>query len=1075
MTLLGEIATLALRRLASRLADPAIIKLSCPEHRGAFLERHRAVVCNHSSQAAQRACLALEIAFADEARWERIAAALPREQTDPFRRQARALRGVFVAAGMGGAGVRVAPCLGDARRAASEANNMDEEDVVTLATSVHVASTDGDADEEVSALAVLAEQMSDSGQAPLADLLTCRSRYGELLLVGLADYFLCRALQADPQLGHDFVFIHLEQADELWNDDLGVLAEVIEQQGPAVIAALDRPAGPAVSGYTSADSEDAELERQFQRGLDRYLVADYEGAIPCFTAALRLDPECAPLYAYRGDAYRLLCEYDRAIADYSAALRWNPASAPVLAQRAAAQRRKGDLPQAIADASAALALDPKHATAFTCRADAQLALSAFDEAIADYTAAIELQPPTAWAQLGRGTAQLRKGNYDAAVADFTRVLALDPHQVSALLQRGDACRLKGDLAQAIVDYTEVLRHHPRNAMAYRHRAQAHERNGDDVRAILDFSRALRIDPTDAPARCSRGVLFRRRGNLPRALSDLDEVLRHSPKNETALFNRARISLARGLFHKALADLDAAINGNPNLIAAYLARALAHDRLRQFPQGIQNCGRALLLDKRCATAWLIRGVISSHAGHYPQAIADLTEAIALDPEFPQAYQERGTAHVLAGAPEPALADYTRLIALVPRRAVAYANRGIIYQLHGDHEAALGDFSHALRLDPQCMLAGSHQNLSDTVRDKTTRLLADYAEGIRPPQPRRSLAPQPEAGHRRPAAPVPADADAGAGDVAPSNTTIGEAPASETLAPSTRPRKPHTEIRRKAQETLEHIAPAALPTQTEISAPRQGAEIATEAGAAQELLTLDDTNSAAVASAGQAVEPRPAPAPIALPPLQCPLCREIGVPAERLEAGRVRCGNCKAVYMPTAASFLAAAPKSSPSAKAVLNKYKPKRATRDEDDDEPRFTGRQKLTGLAAAAMILLVAGYFFFPTFGGAGGSTPITVAASAEDLLRDFTINKVGAAKKYTLGYVLVSGEVAEVYRDKRPRIRFKGDDKAKFYVEAVFTHPNDLKEIEKGHKLTVRGECEGWQKNIVEITLCKAVEKPAP
>ena len=163
-----------------------------------------------------------------------------------------------------------------------------------------------------------------------------------------------------------------------------------------------------------------------------------------------------------------------------------------------------------------------------------------------------------------------------------------------------------------------------------------------------------------------------------------------------------------------------------------------------------------------------------------------------------------------------------------------------------------------------------------------------------------------------------------------------------------------------------------------------------------------------------------------------------------------------------------------AKLNLSKWKRGKAARDEVDDEPRMTRRQKLILIAAAAAVVLGAGYYFFPTFGGAGGGIPIAATVSADELLRDFSINRVGAAKKYTIGHVVVSGEVTEVFRDKRPRIRFKSDDKSKFFVEAVFPHVNDLKEIEKNKKLTVRGECEGWQKNIVEITLCKVVAQEA-
>src|SRR5262249_11790841 len=241
----------------------------------------------------------------------------------------------------------VAHGLAAARRAMLQAQN--DEASCGASGSLASASADADTDDELPAVEALGGELRRGGQIPLAPLLKCPSRYGEVLLVGLADYFLCRALQADAELSQEFVFVHLEQAEELWKDDLGAMANLIEMHAAAVAGALDGPP-EAAAHVAPANPKDAELERQFQLGLQRYLVADFEGANQFFTGALRLDPQCVPLYAYRGDSYRLLGEYDRAIGDYSAALRLNPASAPVLAQRAATYRLKGELQQAIADA-----------------------------------------------------------------------------------------------------------------------------------------------------------------------------------------------------------------------------------------------------------------------------------------------------------------------------------------------------------------------------------------------------------------------------------------------------------------------------------------------------------------------------------------------------------------------------------------------------------------------------------------------------------------------------------------------------------------------------------------------------
>src|SRR5207247_4864507 len=58
---------------------------------------------------------------------------------------------------------------------------------------------------------------------------------------------------------------------------------------------------------------------------------------------------------------------------------------------------------------------------------------------------------------------------------------------------------------------------------------------------------------------------------------------------------------------------------------------------------------------------------------------------------------------------------------------------VHQFRGDHEPAVADFGKALQLDPQCILAGWHQNFADSARRRTTQLLADYIEGLRPALP------------------------------------------------------------------------------------------------------------------------------------------------------------------------------------------------------------------------------------------------------------------------------------------------------------------------------------------------------
>ncbi len=60
------------------------------------------------------------------------------------------------------------------------------------------------------------------------------------------------------------------------------------------------------------------------RGCIPFSKGYYDEAIPWFTKAIRVDPECGRAYDLRGQAYMATGEYRRAIRDFDAAVRLNP-------------------------------------------------------------------------------------------------------------------------------------------------------------------------------------------------------------------------------------------------------------------------------------------------------------------------------------------------------------------------------------------------------------------------------------------------------------------------------------------------------------------------------------------------------------------------------------------------------------------------------------------------------------------------------------------------------------------------------------------------------------------------------
>jgi hypothetical protein len=386
------------------------------------------------------------------------------------------------------------------------------------------------------------------------------------------------------------------------------------------------------------------------------------------------------------------------------------------------------------------------------------------------------------------------------------------------------------------------------------------------------------------------------------------------------------------------------------------------------------------------------------------------------------------------------------------------------VQGQHAEAVADFARALELNPRTIMAGWHQNLGDGIRRRTTQLLADYIEGLWP----RATEARPD---RRREAAVSVRTPA----FSPDGETTAEYPA---VAPPKR-------IRRNRP-----AAPVSAETETATVPPtdKDSADAAPDDALAVELLLQDDEEKdTTTESAGADVtEADAASEPAVQPPMlvQCPNCKVIAVPAERLPDRRVRCAGCRCAFLPAhisssiAALKAAQAPKPAKLGMARPNPAKPAKAKQAEadDDDRPRFTLHQKGIVGAAAAVVGFVLLYYFFPTFDASGANAPVTLAkTSADELLKEYTKNRVDAAKKFGTGPIVVSGEVTDVFRDKRPRIRFKAGDASRFFVEASFSHANDMKDIQKHQTISVRGECDGWQKNVVEVTLCKVVAHEPP
>ena len=164
---------------------------------------------------------------------------------------------------------------------------------------------------------------------------------------------------------------------------------------------------------TASDNKtDAKL--RFLRGLDFYLVQDFENAISDYTAAIVADDSFMPAYFDRALARYKQLEYQKAESQMDKnAGNVLPSGASVVVKNADYELVKNDLDQVIK-------LAPDFAYAYYNRANLFAMLGDYHAAIVDYNKVLELDADFADAYYNRGLTYIYLGNNQQGIADLSK-------------------------------------------------------------------------------------------------------------------------------------------------------------------------------------------------------------------------------------------------------------------------------------------------------------------------------------------------------------------------------------------------------------------------------------------------------------------------------------------------------------------------------------------------------------------------------------------------------------------------------------------------------------------------------
>jgi tetratricopeptide (TPR) repeat protein len=298
------------------------------------------------------------------------------------------------------------------------------------------------------------------------------------------------------------------------------LDAVVHPPSPAAAEAARQQQAVAAA---AAPVEERQLtaEQWFERGV---FTEDDAEAERCFTEAIRLSPDHALAYYWRGVSRRRRSNFAGAVDDLTVAVRFMPDDADSFWSRGFAREGLGDWLGALADYNEAIQRDPTDATFYRFRAGAREQLKQFDSALEDFAKAIELNPEESSNFYLRGSLRESLGDIPGAVADLTRATVLGPDDATHFRMLGLLHHKSGDIQNAIRHYTKAQRLDPENWQTYAYRARAREIAKDFDGAFQDFESAIGLQPADPDLYYNRGQARRARGLSEEAAQDFQRYL-----------------------------------------------------------------------------------------------------------------------------------------------------------------------------------------------------------------------------------------------------------------------------------------------------------------------------------------------------------------------------------------------------------------------------------------------------------------------------------------------------------------------------------------------------------------------
>ena len=322
------------------------------------------------------------------------------------------------------------------------------------------------------------------------------------------------------------------------------------------------------------------------RGLAKYMLLDYEGAIKDYDKAIELDPSYTNAYFNRAYTKNDIGYYEDAIQDYTKVIELNPNDTSAYFYRGSINSNIQNYEEAIEDFNKAIELKPNNAKAYCNRGLAKHEIKEYKSAIEDYTKAIELDSNDTYAYYNRGNTKFDLQDYKGALEDYTNAIKLDPNDTKSYYNRGNAKGALNNIEDAIQDYNKAIELNPDYIKTYLTRGTAKGALNNQIGAIEDFTKVIELAPNNADAYFHRGIAKGVLKDFIGEIEDYSKAIELNPNFEDAYYYRGNVKCNISDYEGGIEDYNKAIQLNPYNYNYYTYKGYAYAGLRNFDVAIE---------------------------------------------------------------------------------------------------------------------------------------------------------------------------------------------------------------------------------------------------------------------------------------------------------------------------------------------------------------------------------------------------------------------------------------------------------------------------------------------------------